>query len=113
MAHQCRDNNGDCSQICVPLWTKNFATALCQCTAGYKLRNRTDCVQLNNNKFLLYAKERLSSITGVSLNVLEVQQLLKRDEHTDAIVPLYNITRPLSIDINVHDKLIYFVVMKA
>ncbi|XP_067627209.1 prolow-density lipoprotein receptor-related protein 1 isoform X1 [Eurosta solidaginis] len=113
VAHQCRDNNGNCNQICIPLWTKNFATVQCQCTAGYKLRNRTDCVPVRNDKFLLYAKERLASITGVLLNVQDVQQLLKRGEHTDAIVPIYNVTKPMGVDVNIRDKLVYFVVMKA
>lgn len=101
VAHPCRVNNGMCSQICVPLWTKGFARAACMCSHGYKLRNNTKCDLVHHDKFLLLARQRLASIAGIPLN--------PQERLAEAMVPIYNVTWIMPADINVHRKLVYYV----
>lgn len=110
VAHPCRENNGNCNQICVPLWTRGFASAKCLCTAGYKLHNQTTCLLAAHDKFLVYADKRLVRITGVPLGTEQVQQLEQLGELPDVMVPIRNVTTPKAIDVNVRGKSILYVV---
>ncbi|XP_046809386.1 low-density lipoprotein receptor-related protein 1 [Lucilia cuprina] len=116
VAHPCRDNNGQCNQICIPMWTKGFARATCMCSHGYKLRNNTECVFQHYDKFLILARQRLASIAGIPLN--QPERHSKQPDETessstivveDAMVPIYNVTWIMPADINVHHKLVYYV----
>ncbi|XP_001985922.2 low-density lipoprotein receptor-related protein 1 isoform X2 [Drosophila grimshawi] len=109
VAHPCRENNGNCNQICVPLWTRGFASAKCLCTAGYKLHNQTTCLLSAHDKFLVYSDKRLVRITGVPLGTEQVQQLQQLGEEPDVMVPIYNVTAPKAIDVNVRGKSILYV----
>lgn len=109
VAHPCRENNGNCNQICVPLWTRGFASAKCLCTAGYKLHNQTTCLLTAHDKFLVYTDKRLVRITGVPLDTEQVQQLEQLGEEPDVMVPIYNVTDPKAIDVNVRGKSILYV----
>ncbi|XP_037895975.1 low-density lipoprotein receptor-related protein 1B isoform X2 [Glossina fuscipes] len=101
VAHPCRVNNGNCNQICVPHWTKSFAEAKCMCSHGYKLHNNTECELLRYERFLLAARQRLANIAGIPLT--------QQHKYLDAMVPIYNVTWPLGVDVNVRQKLIYFI----
>lgn len=101
VAHPCRVNNGNCNQICVPHWTKSFAEAKCMCSHGYKLHNNTECELLRYERFLLAARQRLANIAGIPLT--------QQHNYLDAMVPIYNVTWPLGVDVNVRQKLIYFI----
>ncbi|XP_033252319.1 low-density lipoprotein receptor-related protein 2-like [Drosophila miranda] len=110
VAHPCRENNGDCNQICVPLWTRRFASARCLCTAGYKLHNQTTCLLAAQDKFLVYSDKRLSRIAGVPLGTEQVQQLEQLGELPDVMVPIYNASIGQTIDVNVRAKSVFYVV---
>ncbi|XP_002138212.3 prolow-density lipoprotein receptor-related protein 1 isoform X1 [Drosophila pseudoobscura] len=110
VAHPCRENNGDCNQICVPLWTRGFASARCLCTAGYKLHNQTTCLLAAQDKFLVYSDKRLSRIAGVPLGTEQVQQLEQLGELPDVMVPIYNASIGQTIDVNVRAKSVFYVV---
>ncbi|XP_034653858.1 prolow-density lipoprotein receptor-related protein 1 isoform X1 [Drosophila subobscura] len=110
VAHPCRENNGDCNQICVPLWTRGFASAKCLCTAGYKLHNQTTCLLAAHDKFLVYSDKRLGRITGVPLGTEQVQQLEQLGEQPDLMVPIYNASIGQTIDVNVRAKSVFYVV---
>ncbi|XP_055918086.1 low-density lipoprotein receptor-related protein 1 isoform X3 [Eupeodes corollae] len=107
VAHPCRENNGNCSQICVPLWKKMFATVQCMCSPGYKLVKKTKCVLVEYENILLYTQKRLSCISAVSLNPKEMTQGIENVH--DAIVPMYNVSWSVGLDVNVREKLVYFI----
>lgn len=109
VAHPCRQNNGNCEQICIPRWSKGFAEAVCICSHGYRLhKNNTNCEFVHYDRFLVLARQRLASISGVPLQQ-QIIQGQNNNRHLDAMVPIYNVTWPLGLDINVRDKLIYFI----
>lgn len=44
-SHPCKDNNGGCQQICVPLYeNKAEGVAHCMCEPGYKLVDKRNCI---------------------------------------------------------------------
>ncbi|XP_030387623.1 low-density lipoprotein receptor-related protein 1 [Scaptodrosophila lebanonensis] len=108
VAHPCRDNNGNCNQICVPHWTRGFASAKCLCTAGYQLHNLTTCFLAAHDKFLVYSDKRLGRISGVPLNTEDVQKSMERGDEPDVMVPMFY--NSFALDVNVRGKSIYFVV---
>lgn len=71
------------------------------CSPGYKLRNNTECEFVRYEKFLLLGRQRLSSIAGIPLNAQE--------QVVEAMVPIYNVTWIMPLDINVHRKQVYYV----
>lgn len=109
VAHPCRDNNGGCNQICVPLWARGFASAKCLCTSGYKLHNQTTCLLSALDKFLVYSDKQLTRITGVPLDTEQVQRLEQKGEQPDVMVPVYNVPGEPDIDVNVRGKAIFYV----
>ncbi|XP_023030772.1 low-density lipoprotein receptor-related protein 1 [Drosophila willistoni] len=110
VAHPCRENNGNCNQICVPMWTRGFASAKCLCTAGYKLHNQTTCLLAAHDKFLVYSDKRLARITGIPLSTEQVQQLYDLGEEPDVMVPINNVRELEAIDVNVRGKSVFYVV---
>lgn len=96
------------------MWTQGFARATCMCSHGYKLRNNTECVFQHFDKFLLLARQRLASIAGIPLNQAD-RHSSQQDSGIaaggveDAMVPIYNVTFIMPVDINVHHKLVYYV----
>ncbi|XP_043066692.1 low-density lipoprotein receptor-related protein 1 isoform X1 [Drosophila bipectinata] len=109
VAHPCRDNNGGCNQICVPLWARGFASAKCLCTAGYKLHNQTTCLLSALDKFLVYSDKQLARVTGVPLDTEQIQRLEQKGEQPDVMVPVNNVPGEPDIDVNVRGKSIFYV----
>lgn len=113
VAHPCRDNNAGCNQICVPQWTRGFASAKCLCTAGYKLHNQTTCLLSALDKFLVYTDKQLARITGVPLDTEQVHRLQQIGEQPDVMVPVHNVSLSSSIDVSVRGKSVFYVIPDA
>ncbi|XP_031616659.1 prolow-density lipoprotein receptor-related protein 1 isoform X3 [Contarinia nasturtii] len=94
----------NCEHLCVLAYgiTKKIQ-AQCICSAGYQLKNQHRCVLIKQNSFLIYAKQSPDMIRGISISnttdILDAQECM---------VPILNVKRPLSLDYNMKNQLIYF-----
>uniref|UniRef100_A0A336MF06 CSON015005 protein n=1 Tax=Culicoides sonorensis TaxID=179676 RepID=A0A336MF06_CULSO len=104
--HPCQDaNRGGCQHLCVPLYEKGVPVARCLCSPGFKLEKKSGkCLRNDEPVFLLYAKESSMMIKGISI----AEEHYTKNAIPETIIPITNLTWPVSFDYNVKDKLIYF-----
>jgi len=74
------------------------------------LHNQTTCLLSALDKFLVYSDKHLARISGVPLDTEQVQQLEQIGEQPDVMVPVYNVSKTLAIDVNVRGKAVFYVV---
>lgn len=80
----CRDDNGQCSQICLTTHEADKPTTECRCTLGYKLVNKTMCVfELVKDNFALVTDRTHDKIYQVDLTSEDIHAF----ETTDFITP--------------------------
>ncbi|XP_077948257.1 low-density lipoprotein receptor-related protein 1 isoform X1 [Gasterosteus aculeatus] len=92
----CSNNNGDCSQLCLPT---SPTTRACMCTAGYSLRTgQQSCEGVGS--FLLYSVHE--GIRGIPLDPLD---------KSDALVPVSGTSLAVGIDFHADNDTIYWVDM--
>uniref|UniRef100_A0A4W6FD01 LDL receptor related protein 1 n=1 Tax=Lates calcarifer TaxID=8187 RepID=A0A4W6FD01_LATCA len=92
----CSNNNGDCSQLCLP--TSQTSRA-CMCTAGYSLRRgQQSCEGVGS--FLLYSVHE--GIRGIPLDP---------SDKSDALVPVSGTSLAVGIDFHADNDTIYWVDM--
>uniref|UniRef100_A0A6Q2Z7L4 EGF-like domain-containing protein n=1 Tax=Esox lucius TaxID=8010 RepID=A0A6Q2Z7L4_ESOLU len=94
--NMCSDNNGGCSQLCLPTSPTSRA---CMCTAGYSLRNgQQSCEGMGS--FLLYSVHE--GIRGIPLDP---------SDKSDALVPVSGTSLAVGIDFHADNDTIYWVDM--
>ncbi|XP_029681819.1 low-density lipoprotein receptor-related protein 1-like isoform X3 [Takifugu rubripes] len=92
----CSNNNGDCSQLCLPT---SPTTRACMCTAGYSLRTgQQSCEGVGS--FLLYSVHE--GIRGIPLDP---------SDKSDALVPVSGTSLAVGIDFHAENDTIYWVDM--
>ncbi|XP_072571437.1 low-density lipoprotein receptor-related protein 1-like isoform X1 [Paramormyrops kingsleyae] len=92
----CSNNNGDCSQLCLPT---SPTTRACMCTAGYSLRSgQQSCEGVGS--FLLYSVHE--GIRGIPL---------EPSDKSDALVPVSGTSLAVGIDFHADNDTIYWVDM--
>uniref|UniRef100_A0A8C4HHC4 EGF-like domain-containing protein n=1 Tax=Dicentrarchus labrax TaxID=13489 RepID=A0A8C4HHC4_DICLA len=92
----CSNNNGDCSQLCLPT---SPTTRACMCTAGYSLRTgQQSCEGVGS--FLLYSVHE--GIRGIPLDP---------SDKSDALVPVSGTSLAVGIDFHADNDTIYWVDM--
>ncbi|XP_017271351.1 low-density lipoprotein receptor-related protein 1 isoform X3 [Kryptolebias marmoratus] len=92
----CSNNNGDCSQLCLPT---SKTTRACMCTAGYSLRTgQQSCEGVSS--FLLYSVHE--GIRGIPLDP---------SDKSDALVPVSGTSLAVGIDFHADNDTIYWVDM--
>nr|XP_020455101.1 low-density lipoprotein receptor-related protein 1-like [Monopterus albus] len=92
----CSNNNGDCSQLCLPT---SLTTRACMCTAGYSLkRGQQSCEGMGS--FLLYSVHE--GIRGIPLDPAD---------KSDALVPVSGTSLAVGIDFHAENDTIYWVDM--
>ncbi|XP_045081182.1 low-density lipoprotein receptor-related protein 1-like [Coregonus clupeaformis] len=92
----CSNNNGDCSQLCLPT---SPTTRACMCTAGYSLRSgQQSCEGVGS--FLLYSVHE--GIRGIPLDP---------SDKSDALVPVSGTSLAVGIDFHADNDTIYWVDM--
>uniref|UniRef100_A0A3Q2X6U1 Low density lipoprotein receptor-related protein 1Aa n=1 Tax=Haplochromis burtoni TaxID=8153 RepID=A0A3Q2X6U1_HAPBU len=92
----CSNNNGDCSQLCLPT---SPTTRSCMCTAGYSLRRgQQSCEGVGS--FLLYSVHE--GIRGIPLDP---------SDKSDALVPVSGTSLAVGIDFHADNDTIYWVDM--
>uniref|UniRef100_A0AAR2JKN9 EGF-like domain-containing protein n=1 Tax=Pygocentrus nattereri TaxID=42514 RepID=A0AAR2JKN9_PYGNA len=92
----CSNNNGDCSQLCLPT---SPTTRACMCTAGYSLRSgQQSCEGVGS--FLLYSVHE--GIRGIPLDPAD---------KSDALVPVSGSSLAVGIDFHADNDTIYWVDM--
>uniref|UniRef100_A0A673BTW4 Low density lipoprotein receptor-related protein 1Aa n=1 Tax=Sphaeramia orbicularis TaxID=375764 RepID=A0A673BTW4_9TELE len=92
----CSNNNGDCSQLCLPT---SPTTRACMCTAGYSLRRgQQSCEGVGS--FLLYSVHE--GIRGIPLDP---------SDKSDALVPVSGTSLAVGIDFHADNDTIYWVDM--
>nr|XP_022909737.1 low-density lipoprotein receptor-related protein 1 isoform X1 [Onthophagus taurus] len=97
VAHPCRQNNGNCSHICVTNWNSSIAIAKCLCSMGYTLKRRTGECTLNSAPVsLITAKSRPLLIQSIDI-----------ENGTETIIPIAGI-RITALEVNVQQKSIYY-----
>lgn len=103
--HPCQENRGGCDHLCIPSYEKSIPVAKCLCSPGFKLEKGTGkCLRNDEPVFLLYAKESSMMIKGISI----VAEHYTKNAIPETIIPITNLTWPISFDYNVRDKTIYF-----
>lgn len=103
VAHPCRENNGGCQHLCIPMYRNKVAIAQCQCSSGYRSLGKT-CTLIKEPSFLIYAKENPPMIKAIPMD--STPQIGGADNQS--IVPITNIGWPVSFDFNVKDRVLYF-----
>ncbi|KAA8591055.1 hypothetical protein FQN60_001998 [Etheostoma spectabile] len=92
----CSNNNGDCSQLCLPTSPTSRA---CMCTAGYSLKTgQQSCEGMGS--FLLYSVHE--GIRGIPLDPAD---------KSDALVPVSGTSLAVGIDFHAENDTIYWVDM--
>uniref|UniRef100_A0A4W5Q8K7 LDL receptor related protein 1 n=1 Tax=Hucho hucho TaxID=62062 RepID=A0A4W5Q8K7_9TELE len=92
----CSNNNGECSQLCLPT---SPTTRACMCTAGYSLQSgRQSCEGMGS--FLLYSVHE--GIRGIPLDP---------SDQSDALVPVSGTSLAVGIDFHANNDTIYWVDM--
>ncbi|KAF7208497.1 transcript variant X2 [Nothobranchius furzeri] len=92
----CSNNNGDCSQLCLPTSPN---TRACMCTAGYSLQSgQQSCEGVGS--FLLYSVHE--GIRGIPLDP---------SDKSDALVPVSGTSLAVGIDFHADNDTIYWVDM--
>uniref|UniRef100_A0A3Q2CY79 Low density lipoprotein receptor-related protein 1Ab n=1 Tax=Cyprinodon variegatus TaxID=28743 RepID=A0A3Q2CY79_CYPVA len=92
----CSNNNGDCSQLCLPT---SPTTRSCMCTAGYSLKTgQQSCEGMGS--FLLYSVHE--GIRGIPLDPAD---------KSDALVPVSGTSLAVGIDFHAENDTIYWVDM--
>uniref|UniRef100_A0A8D3BMI9 Low density lipoprotein receptor-related protein 1Ab n=1 Tax=Scophthalmus maximus TaxID=52904 RepID=A0A8D3BMI9_SCOMX len=92
----CSNNNGDCSQLCLPT---SHTTRACMCTAGYSLKTgQQSCEGMGS--FLLYSVHE--GIRGIPLDPAD---------KSDALVPVSGTSLAVGIDFHAENDTIYWVDM--
>ncbi|XP_023125210.2 low-density lipoprotein receptor-related protein 1 isoform X1 [Amphiprion ocellaris] len=92
----CSNNNGDCSQLCLPT---SPTTRACMCTAGYSLKTgQQSCEGMGS--FLLYSVHE--GIRGIPLDPAD---------KSDALVPVSGTSLAVGIDFHAENDTIYWVDM--
>uniref|UniRef100_A0A667YNG9 LDL receptor related protein 1 n=1 Tax=Myripristis murdjan TaxID=586833 RepID=A0A667YNG9_9TELE len=92
----CSNNNGDCSQLCLPT---SPTTRACMCTAGYSLKSgQQSCEGMGS--FLLYSVHE--GIRGIPLDPAD---------KSDALVPVSGTSLAVGIDFHAENDTIYWVDM--
>ncbi|XP_055372745.1 prolow-density lipoprotein receptor-related protein 1 [Condylostylus longicornis] len=110
VAHPCRDpTNGNCEQLCIPLWKNNVAIAQCACKSGYKIVGKTKCEHNKKDTFLIYSEKKTKSIKGISIPTTELFNNSEDDISDEVIVPISNITSPTFFDYNAKNESIFFI----
>lgn len=107
VSHPCRENNGGCDHLCIPLYLNKNPTAKCLCSAGYRLNETRNCIIYEEPVFLMYAKESPTMIKGISI-LSEAKPFTSNDLVREVLVPVTNIGWPISFDYNTRDGLIYY-----
>ncbi|KAM4582658.1 low-density lipoprotein receptor-related protein 1-like isoform 1-T1 [Fundulus diaphanus] len=92
----CSNNNGDCSQLCLPT---SPTTRACMCTAGYSLRTEQQSCE-GVGSFLLYSVHE--GIRGIPLDP---------SDKSDALVPVSGTSLAVGIDFHADNDTIYWVDM--
>ncbi|XP_078803799.1 low-density lipoprotein receptor-related protein 1 isoform X7 [Oryzias latipes] len=92
----CSNNNGDCSQLCLPT---SKSTRACMCTAGYSLRREKQSCE-GVGSFLLYSVHE--GIRGIPLDPAD---------KSDALVPVSGTSLAVGIDFHAENDTIYWVDM--
>lgn len=97
-------NGGGCAQICITAWrgSVRVPVAQCLCSAGYRLQGKF-CVLNQHKQFLIYAKQKPPMIKGIEMSTDQGP-----GSSQEAIVPIWNVKWPLSLDYNVKEQLVYF-----
>nr|XP_026654670.1 low-density lipoprotein receptor-related protein 1 [Zonotrichia albicollis] len=92
----CSQNNGDCSQLCLPT---SESSRSCMCTAGYSLKSgQQSCEGVGS--FLLYSVHE--GIRGIPLDP---------NDKSDALVPVSGTSLAVGIDFHAENDTIYWVDM--
>lgn len=93
----CSFNNGNCSQLCIPIDSKR---RICKCTTGFTNNplNETECI--GKNKFLIYSYN--SGMKGISIEPNSMPE-------NYYLPPIHKAFRASSIDFVHKEKLIYWV----
>ncbi|XP_048343554.1 LOW QUALITY PROTEIN: prolow-density lipoprotein receptor-related protein 1 [Sphaerodactylus townsendi] len=92
----CSVNNGDCSQLCLPI-SENARS--CMCTAGYSLKSEQQSCE-GVGSFLLYSVHE--GIRGIPLDP---------NDKSDALVPVSGTSLAVGIDFHAENDTIYWVDM--
>uniref|UniRef100_A0A8C5UEH1 EGF-like domain-containing protein n=2 Tax=Passeriformes TaxID=9126 RepID=A0A8C5UEH1_9PASS len=95
-SNPCSQNNGDCSQLCLPT---SESSRSCMCTAGYSLKSgQQSCEGVGS--FLLYSVHE--GIRGIPLDP---------NDKSDALVPVSGTSLAVGIDFHAENDTIYWVDM--
>lgn len=93
----------NCQHFCV--LNRNNDTSIngkCLCKAGYQLKSQRECIFVQPETVLMYAKQSPAMIRGI-----EISNALT-NETQECIVPIMNVKWPLSLDYDAKSKTIYF-----
>lgn len=93
--NKCSVNNGNCSQLCIPL----PASRMCSCATGFKLspHDRVTCEGIDS--FIMYSN--VTEIVGITLN--------ESDTDMHALAPISRIELVVAADFHVANDNIYWV----
>ncbi|XP_062600838.1 low-density lipoprotein receptor-related protein 1-like [Saccostrea cucullata] len=89
----CRTNNGDCSQLCLPVGKNK---RVCVCTAGYLRKNETYCVGIDS--LIIYSA--VSEIRGITYDP---------QNSTEALPFISQVQKATAIDFHAAQDYIYWV----
>ncbi|GFY45676.1 low-density lipoprotein receptor-related protein 1 [Trichonephila inaurata madagascariensis] len=104
VTHSCALANGQCEQLCLPLFKQGVPIPKCRCKAGYKLAKSLvqgkKCIPAKQGQFLLYGRGHPGSIKGVSIEMNGKQE--------DVMVPILGLSRPIALDYDARTQFIYY-----
>ncbi|CAL1298011.1 unnamed protein product [Larinioides sclopetarius] len=102
--HSCTVENGQCEQICIPLFKQGVPIPKCRCQSGFKLAKSFSqgkkCIPAKQGQFLLYGRGHPGAIKGISIEPSSKQE--------DVMAPILGLGRPIAMDYDAHSQFIYY-----
>ena len=93
--NKCSINNGNCSQLCIPL----PSSRICYCATGFRLNPRDQVTCEGIDSFIMYSN--VTEIVGISMN--------ESDTEMQALAPISRIEMVVATDFLVANDTIYWV----
>ncbi|GIY35944.1 prolow-density lipoprotein receptor-related protein 1 [Caerostris darwini] len=104
VTHPCAFHNGQCEQLCIPLFKQGVPISKCRCRAGFKLAKSPmqgkKCIPAKQGQFLLYGRGHPGAIKGISVEPTGRQE--------DVMAPILGLSRPIAMDYDAQTRFIYY-----
>ncbi|GIY95887.1 low-density lipoprotein receptor-related protein 1 [Caerostris extrusa] len=104
VTHPCAFHNGQCEQLCIPLFKQGVPISKCRCRAGFKLAKspmqEKKCIPAKQGQFLLYGRGHPGAIKGISVEPSGRQE--------DVMAPILGLSRPIAMDYDARTRFIYY-----